>query len=79
MPQVLRYKGYRFFFYSNDAAEPPHVHVSLNRSTAKFWLESVTLVRHAHFTPQELREIERIILRHKLEFLRRWNEHFYAR
>lgn len=44
MPQVLRYKGYRFFFYSNDAAEPPHVHASLNRSTAKFWLESVTLV-----------------------------------
>jgi hypothetical protein len=29
MPVVLRYKGFRFFFYSNEGSprEPVHVHV----------------------------------------------------
>jgi hypothetical protein len=27
MPTVLRVAGYRFFFYSNEGSEPPHIHV----------------------------------------------------
>lgn len=27
MPTVLRYRSYRVFFFSNETAEPPHVHV----------------------------------------------------
>lgn len=27
MPTVLRVDGYRFFFYSNEGNEPPHIHV----------------------------------------------------
>jgi len=41
MPTVLRAGPYRFFFYSSDAAEPPHVHVERDENTAKFWLSPV--------------------------------------
>ncbi len=27
MPTLLRWRGYRFFFYSADGWEPPHIHV----------------------------------------------------
>ena len=29
MPTVLRWEGYRAFFYSNEGSEPPHLHVRL--------------------------------------------------
>ena len=28
----------RFFFYSNEGSEPPHVHVESGDGTAKLWL-----------------------------------------
>jgi hypothetical protein len=41
MPVVLRYKGYTFFFFSNEGVprEPLHIHVRHGDATAKFWLE----------------------------------------
>jgi hypothetical protein len=39
VPTVLRLGPYRFFFYSSDGAEPPHVHVEHDEKTCKFWLE----------------------------------------
>ncbi|MGH7393728.1 MAG: DUF4160 domain-containing protein, partial [Candidatus Rokuibacteriota bacterium] len=38
MPTVLRSGPYRFFFYSGDGGEPPHIHVEREDNTAKFWL-----------------------------------------
>ena len=37
MPVVFRYKGFRFFFYSNEGIprEPVHVHVRAGGSEAK--------------------------------------------
>ena len=41
MPVVSRYKGFRFFFYSNegDPLEPLHIHVRKAECVAKLWLE----------------------------------------
>jgi hypothetical protein len=39
MPTVLRWKGYRFFFWSGDRGEPPHVHVKRDAGEAKVWLD----------------------------------------
>jgi hypothetical protein len=41
MPVVFRYKGLRFFFYSNEGRprELAHVHVRSGGSEAKLWLE----------------------------------------
>ncbi|PKP67579.1 MAG: hypothetical protein CVT83_08220, partial [Alphaproteobacteria bacterium HGW-Alphaproteobacteria-5] len=43
MPTVFRYKGFRFFFYSNEGSprETVHIHVQQGGSTAKFWLSPV--------------------------------------
>jgi len=76
MPALLRLKGYRFYFYSHEAGEPPHVHVDKDGKSAKFWMESITVVRYRGFTPLELREIARIISDHRLDFLRKWNDYF---
>src|ERR1035437_10300736 len=43
LPAVLRSGPYRFFFYSADRDEPPHVHVERGDSEAKFWLNPVRL------------------------------------
>jgi hypothetical protein len=39
MPTVLRSGPYRFFFYSSDGPEPPHVHVERDAGRVKFWLD----------------------------------------
>jgi hypothetical protein len=41
MPVILRYKGYTFFFFSNEGnpREPLHVHVRRADASAKFWVE----------------------------------------
>ena len=41
MPTVFVYRGFRFFFYSNEGTprEPVHIHVEKNGIEANFWLE----------------------------------------
>jgi hypothetical protein len=39
VPTALRVEGYRFFFYSNEGHEPPHIHVQKAEGIAKFWLK----------------------------------------
>lgn len=39
MPTVVRLRGFRFFFFSNEADEPAHIHVESDDKYAKFWLE----------------------------------------
>ena len=41
---MFRYKGFRFFFYSNegDPREPVHVHARGDGGEAKFWLSRRT-------------------------------------
>jgi hypothetical protein len=53
MPTVLITKGYRFFFYINDHT-PPHIHVEKDRSTAKFFLRNVELVKSKRFNAKKL-------------------------
>ena len=35
-PTVLRSGPYRLFFFSNEAGEPPHVHVQRERMLSNF-------------------------------------------
>ena len=43
MPVALRIGPYRFYFWSRENHEPPHIHVGRDRVEAKFWLEPVAL------------------------------------
>jgi hypothetical protein len=76
MPTVLRQGPYRFFFYSGDRDEPPHVHVEHDVSTAKFWLDPVRLERSRGFSGKELRHIQEIVQDHEAVLLGGWNEFF---
>ena len=66
----------RFFFYSGDRHEPPHIHVERGADRAKFWLEPVRLADRRGFSVAELRRLERIMLERAEHFLRAWHEYF---
>ena len=58
MPTVLRVGSIRFFFYSNEGHEPPHVHVVQAENVAKFWLEPIQIERSGGFNRSELGDLE---------------------
>jgi hypothetical protein len=76
MPVALRVKGYRFFFFSLEGHEPPHIHVEQAERFAKFWLNPVSLVRSRGFRSNELSEIQKIVEENRDILLEKWNEHF---
>jgi hypothetical protein len=76
MPTVLRWKGYRFFFYSADGWEPAHVHVTKDEKEAKIWLENVSVAVNLGFTAQDLNEIVKKTRDERESFLRSWNDYF---
>ena len=76
MPTVLRVKGYRFFFFSLEGHEPPHIHVESAESFAKFWLGPVALAKSRGFRSGELSEIQRLIEENLVLLEERWHEHF---
>ena len=76
MPTIATIKGYRFFFFSLDRNEPPHIHVESDESVAKFWLEPVTLARTKGFRQHEIREIRKLVEKHQRLFVKYWYEFF---
>jgi hypothetical protein len=78
MPTVLRSGPYRFYFYSHEPNEPPHVHVDRDDLSAKFWLQPVALARNFGFSPKELRRIERLVRVNQATLLEAWNGYFGA-
>lgn len=76
MPTIFRSGPYRFFFYSGDGGEPPHVHVERDDCEAKFWLDPLFLDRSGGFTRRELKTIRDIIEENQQTMLDAWNEYF---
>jgi hypothetical protein len=75
MPTILRWNGYRFYFFSNERDEPPHVIVDKAGRSAKFWLNPVRLATNHGFRSSELNEIRVKASEHEANFLRVWYEH----
>jgi hypothetical protein len=76
MPNVLRIGPYRFYFYSHEPNEPPHVHIDRDDLSAKFWLDIVSLARNFGFNARELRQIERLVTENETILLEAWNGYF---
>jgi len=76
MPALLRIRGYRFFFYSLEDREPPHVPVAQAGRYAKFWLDPVTLASNRGFRSHELTVIRELVLENQDLFLEKWNAYF---
>jgi Domain of unknown function (DUF4160) len=76
MPVVLRSGPYRFYFYSHEPNEPPHVHIDRDDLSAKFWLNPVGLARNLGFGARELRRIERLVTENQVQLWEAWNGYF---
>lgn len=76
MPALLRVRGYRFFFFSMEGQEPPHIHVAHAGRYAKFWLEPVTLADARGFRSHEITEIRQLVFENRQFFLEKWHEYF---
>lgn len=76
MPTILRIGSYRFFFYSNEKGEPPHIHVQREKFLAKFWLTPVALASSKHLSSHELRTIQMHVDENRQMFMEAWNEYF---
>ncbi|MBI1899735.1 MAG: DUF4160 domain-containing protein [Planctomycetia bacterium] len=78
MPTILRTGPYRFYFWSHELNEPPHIHVDRDDCTAKFWLQPVALARSTGFPAHELRRIQALIQQHHEKLREAWHGHFGA-
>lgn len=76
MPTVLRIDGYRFYLYSHEPNEPPHVHVDRAEASLKAWLEPVSLARNIGFRGHEINAILALVDGHRETLLKAWHEHF---
>jgi hypothetical protein len=75
-PTVFRFKSYRFFFFSREE-DRMHVHVSCPEGEAKFWLEPIiSLNQYYGLSPNKLRELQKVVEKHKNEIIRAWKKHF---
>ena len=79
MPKVLEYKGYKFFFFSNEGnpLEPSHIHVRKDNCLAKFWLTPyVSLANSWGMNAHELNMLQEIVEERQEEFKERWHDFF---
>ena len=76
MPTVLRAGPYRFFFWSNEAGEPVHIHVESGDGYAKFWLEPLSLAESDGYNAMEIARLGRLIRAHRQELRERWRDFF---
>jgi hypothetical protein len=80
MPTILRTDGFRFFFFSNEGEEPPHVHVERAEACAKFWLQpEVRLAWSIRFRQRDRTRLEKLVAKHQEFFLEKWDEHFESK
>ena len=80
MPTILRIRGWRVFFYSDEGNEPVHVHARKGDAECKMWLrEDLYEVEQAwahNLNPQLNREIRKIIFDHFELILEEWQRYF---
>lgn len=76
MPTVFRKDGYRFFFFSNEGQEPPHIYIECAGAYAKFWLKPVSLAYSSGFTSTQLHKLRNLVTDYQESFNEAWNEYF---
>jgi hypothetical protein len=76
MPTVLHVGRFRFFFYSEEGSEPPHMHVEAAENRAKYWLRPIQLTWNEGFRSGELRSIVEVLSANQEYLLGEWNAYF---
>jgi hypothetical protein len=78
MPTVLRIGPFRFHFYSDEANEPPHIHVRYAGRECKYWLDPIALAGNRGIAALDLRAIEQLVLEHQVFLIAKYHE-YHAR
>ncbi|MGP9641625.1 DUF4160 domain-containing protein [Halomonas sp. AOP42-A1-14] len=76
MPTVLRLNGFRFYFYSHEPNEPPHMHVDYGSASAKVWLHDFSIARNRGFSAKELGKVQRMVREHQETLQEAWDAFF---
>jgi hypothetical protein len=76
VPTVLRIGPFRFYFYSHEPDEPPHIHVDRGDATIKVWLGSLDVARSRGFRAHEIGGIVALVEQHRTELTEAWHEYF---
>ena len=76
MPTELRIGAFRFYFYSHEPNEPPHVHVDRGEATIKVWLTPVEVAKSRGFRAHEINDILTMVAEHRAMLVERWHEYF---
>lgn len=76
MPTVLRIGAFRFYFYSHEPNEPPHVHVDRDSASIKVWLDPVEVARNRGFRAAEIGGILAMVMEHRVQLEEAWHEYF---
>lgn len=75
MPEIFRFFGIRFFYFSNDHL-PIHVHVKNQDGTAKFEIKPVRLLESKGIKSKELSIAEDIIKENEDLIEAHWKNYF---
>ena len=77
MPTILVKDGFRFFFYSHEGNEPPHIHIIGKGGEMKVWLSNLVISKVYNLSPKEQRIILEIMSANAELFKKEW-ENFYG-
>jgi len=76
VPTVFISGPYRFFFYSEEGSEPPHIHVEAAEKRAKYWLVPIEQTWNDGFRSGELKTIEKLLAANIHLVLEAWHAFF---
>jgi hypothetical protein len=68
MPAALNVGAYRFFIYSGEGEEPPHIHIERDGKVAKYWLGQFG----GGFRSLEIARLSRLVTQHEIWLLEAW-------
>ncbi len=76
MPTIFRKLGFRFFFYSDEGNEPPHLHVEKGEGRGKYWIDPVEKNYMNNFTKQDEKKADKIVEDEQDNFKKKWYDFF---
>jgi hypothetical protein len=76
MPTILRLNGFRFYLFSHEPNEPPHIHVDKGNATIKVWLDTLEVAKNRGFRAHEIAGIIAMVRDHQALLMEKWHEHF---
>lgn len=77
MPTIHRENGFRFFFFSNENDEEPHIHVEKSGGVAKLNLqENINFIWVRGFSKLEQSRLLKITELHSAKFINLWHAYF---